>query len=327
MCGEMTVHQKADYSKSCQCLVAKPMAWKKMQEYTDLFNAGKSIAILRIEYRYACNMHCQHCSITKRYDPARASLTPNDVRRICNEADEMKLARIVVTGGEPLAFLDLWDLLRAIGPRRFYVNVDTNGYLLGPFMARRLKIAGVDRIQLSIDSLDPNEHDSFRGLRGSWIRANEAIKASQDAGLDVFIQTVVTRDRLHSEEFKRFLDHYNGLGLGVFVSFAKPVGAWTGRKEVMVGAEDFEYMRKLERNYDVFTHLTPGHGRDMGCIAVRGMITVGQHGDVHPCLYDDRAIGNVFQESLPAIIERGLKTPPWDKRIDTCYIADRGWSE
>ena len=110
--------------------------------------------------------------------------------------------------------------------------------------------------------------------------------------------------------------------VGVFVSYAKPVGAWEGHYESLVTKEDMKYMEELEKNHKVFTHLTPGYGLNMGCIAVKGMISVTQYGDVQPCPYIHTSIGNVFEEPLKDIIQRGLDIKQFGEHVDTCLIAE-----
>jgi MoaA/NifB/PqqE/SkfB family radical SAM enzyme len=252
-------------------------------------------------------------------------LTLEDAADLSRQADDLGLARFVITGGEPLVFTDLFPLIREINPQKHYINMDTNGWYLTVDMAASLKEAGVDRIQLSIDSMDPKAHDLFRGKPGAHLHATRAADAAVAAGLDLFIQTVVTRSRLYSAEFKAFLEHWNLKGVGVFVTYIKPTGAGEALRDEMVGWEDMEYMRELERTYDEFTHLTPAYGRAGGCISVRGMVSVTPYGDVLPCPYHYTPIGNLFDDSLERILERGMSTPPFNNRIQTCWIADKDY--
>ena len=77
--------------------------------------------------------------------------------------------------------------------------------------------------------------------------------AAREAGLNIFIQTVVTKQRLHSEEFIKFLKYFNGKGIGVFVTYAKPVGAWENDFSGLVDKKDMLYMKKLEKKIIVVT--------------------------------------------------------------------------
>ena len=301
----------------------KPIVYEKVLKFDEKFKRGESIAIIQFQYNYTCNFTCEHCSI-KRFQGKsnKRSFTIPDVKKLFRQADEMGLARVTITGGEPLVFKDFDNLVAAIDPQKFYINCDTNGWLLDEKKARHLKSIGVDRIQLSMDSLNAGEHDNFRQQKGSHARAIKAIDISLDAGLAIFVQTVVTKQRLYSEEFIEFVEYFNKKGIGVFVTYAKPVGSWEGNFDVLVNREDMKYMEELEKKHNVFTHLTPGYGLNMGCISVKGMFSVTQYGDVLPCPYIHTSIGNVFEEPLKDIVARGLNIRHFGEYYDGCWIAE-----
>jgi MoaA/NifB/PqqE/SkfB family radical SAM enzyme len=234
----------------------------------------------------------------------------------------MGLAHIVITGGEPLVFPDFDDIVKAIDPQKFYITSDTNGWFLDAARAKHLKSIGVDKIQLSLDSLSAREHDEFRRKTGSHERAVRAIDASLNAGLNIILATVVTKQRIGSQEFIDFLEFAKGKGIGVFVTYAKPVGAWEGKFDVLIDRDDMDYVRELEKKYNVFTHLTPAYGLNLGCIAVKRMVSITKYGDVMPCPYIHTSLGNFFEEPLKDIIERGLKIKYFGAYVDTCLIAE-----
>lgn len=301
----------------------KPYVYEKIIKFDEKMKNGESIAIIQFQYNYTCNFLCEHCSI-KRFQGKKngRSFTMADVRELARQADEMGLARFVITGGEPLVFKDFDALVKAIDPQKFYINCDTNGWLLDEARAKHLKSIGVDRIQLSIDSFDADEHDRFRKVKGSHERTMKAVDIALNAGLGIFIQTVVTKQRLRTDEFIKFVKYFNQKGVGVFVSYAKPVGSWEGNFDVLVDKDDMKYMEELEKKHKVFTHLTPAYGLNMGCIAVKGMISVTQYGDVLPCPYIHVSIGNVFEEPLKDIIKRGMDIKYFGEHVDTCLIAE-----
>ncbi|MBR7119646.1 MAG: radical SAM protein [Lentisphaeria bacterium] len=302
----------------------KPRVYEKVMQFSDKVARGESIAIIQFQYDYTCNLRCQHCSV-KRFQGKKEgrTFTLDDVRDFCRQADELGLANFVITGGEPLVFPDFDKLVEAIDPSRFYIVSDSNGWLLDDEKARHLKSIGVDKIQLSLDSLDAQEHDEFRRRAGSHERAMRAIDACQKAGLNIILSTVVTHQRIHSEEFIEYLEFAKSKGVGTFVTYAKPVGSWEGKFDMLVTKEDMAYMRDvLEKKYDVFTHLTPSYGLDLGCIAMKRMISVTKYGDVMPCPYIHVSIGNVFEEPLKDIIERGMNIKWFGKHVNTCLIAE-----
>lgn len=310
-------------SKRSQLQKEKPYVYEKILKFDEKVQKGESIAILQFQYDYRCNFHCQHCCITRIQEPKGGrAFTIEDVKELSRQADAMGLAHVVITGGEPLIFPDFDDIVRAFDPQKFYITSDTNGWFLDEARAKHLKSIGVDKIQISLDSLSAPEHDDFRRKPKSHERVLKAIDAALDAGLALIVATVVTKQRVRSEEFVSFLEFLNAKGVSVFVTYAKPVGAWEGNHDVLIDRSDMDYIRELEKKYKVFTHLTPAYGLDLGCIAVKRMVSITKYGDVMPCPYIHVSMGNVFQEPLKDIIERGMRVKYFHDHTDTCLIAE-----
>jgi MoaA/NifB/PqqE/SkfB family radical SAM enzyme len=313
----------AENLKRDQLRREKPQVYEKILQFDGKVKRGESIAIIQFQYNYRCNFKCDHCSIKGFQGKKDArSFTLADVKELSRQADELGLANIVITGGEPLVFPDFDELVAAIDPQKFYITSDSNGWLLDDKKAKHLKAIGVDKIQLSLDSLDAKEHDDFRHAPGSFDRCIRAIDACLDAGLSIILSTVVTHQRIRTQEFIDYLEFAKSKGVGTFVTYAKPVGAWEGNYEALVTREDMAYMRELEKQYAVFTHLTPSYGLDLGCIAVKRMISITQYGDVLPCPYMHLSLGNVFTEPLKDIIARGMNIKYFGKHVNTCPIAE-----
>ena len=313
-----------EQAKRNQLKNEKPYVYEKIMKYEEKVKRGESIAILQFQYDYNCNFSCEHCCITGLRDnkEKKRFFTIPDVKELSRQADEMGLAHIVITGGEPLIFPDLDQIIEAIDPQKFYITSDTNGWKLDDKMAKHLKSIGLDKIQISLDSLDAQEHDDFRHAKGSHARVLKAIDASKNAGLNIIIATVVTKSRIRSDEFVEFLEFGKKIEVPIFVTYAKPVGAWEGKFDDLVEKDDMDYLRKLEEKYNVFTHLTPAYGLDLGCIAVKRMVSVTKYGDIMPCPYIHTSLGNFFEEPLKDIIERGMNIKYFGKYIDTCLIAE-----
>jgi len=301
----------------------KPYVYEKIMKFDEKVKRGESIAILQFQYDYACNFRCQHCDISGfQGKKEKRFFTIDDVKELSRQADEMGLAHIVITGGEPLIFPDFDEIVKAIDPQKFYITSDTNGWFLDEERARHLKSIGLDKIQLSLDNLSAKEHDAFRRKPGSHLRAMKAIDASLDAGLNIILATVVTKQRIRSQEFIDFLEFAKRKKIGVFVTYAKPVGEWEGNFDVLITRDDMDYMRGLEKKYNVFTHLTPSYGLNLGCIAAKRMVSITKYGDIMPCPYIHVSLGNFFKEPLKDIIQRGMRIKYFVKYMDTCLIAE-----
>ena len=280
----------------------KPLAHDKIVNWRE----DKSNAIIQLQYSYLCNMYCSHCSIAGFRKEDGKTLDVATVKRVMDEADAYGLATIAISGGEPLAFKELPELIAAIGPSRFHIQVDTNGWLATPEYMQELKSLGVDKVQISMDGVDSASHDMFRNKPGSHARCLTAIAASQAAGLQVQVATVVDHERANSEELVEFLRLVNSLGAAVSVVYAKPVGEWAGRTDLLCTKKDIAKVKKLLKQYGGYDHTTPSYGQNLGCIAVKRMIAITAFGDVLPCPWMYWSIGNVFETSLKQILDKGM---------------------
>ncbi len=173
-----------------QLKASKPYVYDKVQKY--------GMRIVRLEYDYICNFHCQHCDIKPYQGKSdRRALTIEDVSTLAIQADKLGFAQFVISGGEPLIYPEFNKIVEAIDPDKFYITTDTNGWLLDGVMAKHLKTIGVDKVQISIDNNDSRTHNKFRNKPGSFERATHAIFFARHFGLNVIIQTVVDKGRAH----------------------------------------------------------------------------------------------------------------------------------
>lgn len=291
----------------------KPHVYNKVIRFNEILARGEGVPIIQFQYNYDCNFKCEHCSIEKFQMTRKEEIQINkryfkieDVKELAKQADELGISTFVITGGEPLIFKDFDELVAAINPEKFWIVTDTNGWFLDYERAKHLKEIGVDKVQLSLDGVDSETHDSFRRKSGSYDRVIAAIESCKKAELHVILSTVVWRGRVFTTEFHEFLELAKKYCVGTYITYAKPVGAYEGRWDQLLTPADESYITELEKKYDIFTHMTPSYGMDIGCIAVKRILPITRYGDVMPCPYIHISLGNVFEEPLKEIIQRGL---------------------
>jgi MoaA/NifB/PqqE/SkfB family radical SAM enzyme len=298
----------------------KPRVAAKCDRFPAMLAAGKSIALIQLQYRYECNMRCEHCSVEKfRNRRGGRRLTIADVKNFYDQADAYGLAHTGISGGEPTIFPDLRQLIAAVGPERFHIQVDTNALRFTSDKAAVLKACGVDKVQISLDALDATAHDSFRRRRGAHRAALAAIDHAKAVGLQVQVATVCTKERLRSDEFRAFLQRAKDYGYSVSVEWPKLMGAWANRLDLLVTPEDVAYLDALGKEYPVYHHTTPCYGLDLGCLAVKRFVSLNAFGEVMPCAWIPAAMGNIFHEPLAAILDRGMKH--FAARIPQCLCS------
>jgi MoaA/NifB/PqqE/SkfB family radical SAM enzyme len=322
----------AEQEKRNDLKTRKPYIAAKLAKVADMEERGEISPIIRLEKSYLCNFQCTHCSAEYYMDrhlknvlkvvDTRQKIDLNDVRRLSREADELGLARFVITGGEPLVMKDFDEVVAAIDPEKHYVITDTNGWFLDDKRARHLKAIGVEKVQLSLDSFIEHEHDSFRNKPGSYKRVMRAIDASLDAGLNLLLSTVLIKGRVKTQEFRDICQFATDKGVGLYVSYAKPTGSCSEHPEFVIEKEDADILRELEKEHKVFTHMTPSYGSFKGCITVKGIITVTSTLEVTPCPYIDMSLGNLRETSLKEILARGMRNPWLGPHRPDCIIGE-----
>ncbi len=143
---------------------------------------------------YKCNLRCEHCYIDAGPDVERPELSDDEVVRVAREIAGHGIPLVVFSGGEPLASRKFWIAAEELaGRERPKLSLSTNGTLLTPDVAGRLKKLGFMYVGVSIDSLDPRVHDKFRGVSGAWERALEGVRASVEAGIPAGLRFTLTR--------------------------------------------------------------------------------------------------------------------------------------
>lgn len=284
----------------------KLSAYNKIIKHPDKIKDKECVALIQMQYKYDCNFKCKHCAIEKFKQQNGRLLSLEDIKRIADQADAMNLASICISGGEPLLFPDLKDVVEAIGPERFVISMDTNGWLLTEEKIRWLVEIGVDRIHLSIDGLESN-HNMFRGAKGSWKRCIESLTFCKQYGLGVIINIVATKSLVASGELIKHLEFISKFGEHASIIYAKPTGAFENYKEEILDTKDLEFIQSLQGKYNISTHLSKNCGYEFGCLAVKRHFSITAHGDVLPCPWIPISIGNIFWEDLETVVKRGLE--------------------
>lgn len=165
---------------------------------TDRF--GRTVNYVRLSVTDRCDFRCVYCMAEDMtFLPRARILTLEEIARLAGTFAGLGTSKIRLTGGEPLVRRGIVDLVQEIsklGLRDFAMT--TNGHRL-PDMAESLRKAGLGRLNISLDSLDP---EKFRTITrtGSLSRVLDGIDAARDAGFNqIKLNTVVMKGRNEQE--------------------------------------------------------------------------------------------------------------------------------
>jgi len=142
---------------------------------------GRKVTGLRIALTPRCNLNCIYCHHEGEVKPD-GEISDEMVASVARAAAQLGVRSIKLTGGEPLLRHDLARLIKEM-PRELNISLTTNGTLLAE-QARFLAKAGLDRVNVSLDSLRPDAYRAITGGRqGDLERVLAGIDAAIDAGL------------------------------------------------------------------------------------------------------------------------------------------------
>ena len=191
-----------------------------------LYPFGHAITYLRLSVTDRFDLRCQYCMPERMtFLPRAELLTLAELERLALAFVARGVARIRITGGEPLVRKNVLGLFEKLGARiggtLKKVSLTTNGSRLAEH-AQGLFAAGVRRVNVSLDTLDADRFNRItRG--GVLARALDGIVAAAAAGLQLKINTVALRG-VNDDEFGALLRYAHGRGFDFTLIETKPLG-------------------------------------------------------------------------------------------------------
>ena len=162
---------------------------------------GRALRDLRISVMDRCNFRCVYCMPEDKFHPgfkflpSKERLSFDEMLRLVRIFTKLGVSKIRITGGEPLLRVNLTDFIGDLSTidKIKDIALTTNGVLLKKY-AYELRASGLDRITVSLDSIDPHEFKLMTGGRGDLDRVLSGIDEAQRAGFkDIKINAVIKK--------------------------------------------------------------------------------------------------------------------------------------
>jgi SynChlorMet cassette radical SAM/SPASM protein ScmF len=157
-----------------------------------------------------CNLACRHCWISPAFQgEGRPSpeLPVNLFHSIIEQARQMGLSAVKLTGGEPLLHSRIFDLIRGIRQENLVLTLETNGVLCTPELAREISAGREPFVSVSLDGATAGTHEWVRGVRGSFDAAVRGIRNLVAAGVrPQVIMTIMRRNQGEMEPLVRLAE-------------------------------------------------------------------------------------------------------------------------
>lgn len=125
---------------------------------------GRRINYLRLSVTERCTLRCEYCRVDEGICPKAAELSTSEFIRITRACANLGITKVRLTGGEPLLRRDILEIIRGISALETIreITMTTNGQML-PGQSAALKRAGISRLNISLDSLDPQTYHEMTG--------------------------------------------------------------------------------------------------------------------------------------------------------------------
>ncbi|RQW79308.1 MAG: radical SAM protein [Methanothrix sp.] len=274
-----------------------------------------------------CNLACQHCYMDAEKD-ASEELSLEEGIHLVDDLAALNIPILIFTGGEPLLSRNFFAYAfhaREIGLRTV---ISTNGTLITPEVARLMAEAKIRYVGVSMDSITPQRHDSFRGVAGAWDKALQGMRNARDAGLKTGLRITLTRDNW--QDVPALLNLALDEGIPRFCLYhLVPTGRGAGIAERDVTPEQRRSVIRLlaeaavelkDENIEILTTDSPMDGAYLlellkgdprqeqvrklltnagGCSTGVKVANINHKGDVHPCHFMPHVVvGNVRERSF-----------------------------
>ena len=302
----------------------------------------REITYLRVSVTDLCNLRCRYCMpegvCQKRHEDI---LSFEEIAEIVTAAAELGVRKVRVTGGEPLVRKGCVELCRQIAaiPGIQEVDMTTNGLLLERY-ARDLKNAGVDRVNISLDTMDP---DKYRYITGGGVleQALSGIRAAFDADLRPVKLNTVLIGGFNDDEIGAFVELTRTAPLELRFIELMPMGGNFGESAYLPGETVLERVPELEPLPEsggvARLYRLPGGKGTVGLISplsrhfcgTCNRLRLTSEGNIKPCLHSALEIpvrGKHGEALKDALREAILGKPSRHGTLDAGHMSQAGRS-
>ena len=278
----------------------------------------KNLELLSIDITSKCNLCCAHC-YNESGGSGEKDISQDEILGIIDAVKDYKPENICLCGGEPLLKDGVMEMLAAASRVSPGVGMVSNGLLVTPDVAGKLKENGLKTIQISLDGAKEYQHDSLRGLSGSFKAACSAVKSLKEAGVPTVVVDMIP-NRLNYQCLEEYFELCLSLGADMvrFMPFM-PVGRG-GRfgadlmiddEEMLAFQRNLTEIRKRYKPYILAEWDDPVMSARFICRQIKDtgipkIISVFANGDVATDVYAPVHIGNIRKSSFKDILDHGL---------------------
>lgn len=279
-----------------------------------------------------CNFQCKHCYIKKESLHKSESISVNDWKAVLDKLSKKGLLSISVTGGEPLTYNGINEVLDYANELGMKIQLLTNGFLIDETFVERVSTYRNVIVQVSLDGSSAGTSEKQRGQKGAFDRTIKNISLLTSQGVEVIVAMVLNKDNIRDIYDGSMIQLCSDLGvhvLGITPTVIGVASAAENREMFLSPQEAYDVVRYInEKNSSnlfpkeliVNIGVPPALSRENSISRVKKVrprcrrgtnsFSVRPNGDVFVCTdfaelnYIDYHIGNILCDDISEIIAR-----------------------
>ncbi|MDG5815161.1 radical SAM protein [Chitinispirillales bacterium ANBcel5] len=284
------------------------------------------IRLVAWEVTRSCNLKCRHCRASAGNGPYKDEFSTEECEQVLTNIASFAKPIVILTGGEPMLRPDIYHLAKLGTDLGLKMVMAPCGTFLTPLTCIQLKMAGIQRISLSLDGATARTHDKFRGVEGAFTSVLAGAAAARAAQLEFQINTTVTR--INVGELSEIFELAKQIGAVSFHPFLLvPTGRGKQLADFVLSAQEYErvlnwvYEKRGSEGISIKPTCAPhyyrvlrqrereagrtvsyqSHGLDAvtrGCLGGHGFAFISHTGSVQMCGFLEKSAGNLRDTAM-----------------------------
>ena len=270
------------------------------------------LLVVLFSITHQCPLRCEHCFEWDNLNQ-QGQLTLEELEHCIVKIQSQGAISIHLSGGEPMLRInEIMPLVKKYSKASAFWLL-TSGILINHKKAKEMKESGISIVSLSLDHYMAEEHDRFRGMKGSFKQVMKAAKHCIDNDIYCMLNVCINKEKVNRDFLLKYMDLAKDMGVAcVQILEPRSIGHYKGKK-VELGQKEIDLLESfyLEMNnskefmdYPIIVY----HGyqqRRVGCFSAgKYNVYIDANGDVMTCTFCRRKEGNVLKEDLGQIADR-----------------------
>lgn len=239
-----------------------------------------------------CNLNCKHCYHPFNEYSSDGELTLKEIKKLLDCLYDLGVFSLIISGGEPLLHKDFYEVLSYATKKGMIIDLFTNGTIIDNDISKKLLEFNINRVSLSLYSLENEIHDNITSHNGSCQKTKNAIKCLKDHNIFTEIKTVLMKDNF--EGYKDLIAYARDNGSKLVLDTTMTPRLNSDLTPISLTLTQKQYMQLcLDPNTSYYgKEHKPIKSNERPCNAGRYSLYSDSKGNINPCVSLNLKLGN-----------------------------------